>query len=692
MKPSHITLFTALRLSAVFACLVFLHREWHALLDHQSVHSLAASVATFAAASLIWIPNRSVRGWTWTAFITLLIGMTLVALTTIVWRFAAILAIVVAAMRLWHLHRRPNPPRITVIGTNVLIPLEMKITPQVVLDNTRSNQRPTASESQIEPEEQVLVNSEISAGSTPKSIRPAETPPAKAATQPATMPADSSDYVRQPRHDFSAVVGMHETKSRLLRAAREIVDGTATNRNGMLLHGPAGSGKTFFAEAIAAELGLPLISISYGAIASRWVNHSPQLAQAVFDQARRVGACVLFIDEFDSFVKARDGHNTHSMDRDLTNVMLTQIVALRGSKVILIAAPNFLDGLDPAAQREGRFDYKIEIPPPDLNARIALISTSIVKELGNEYLAHETIAALAGRWEGFSAARMTAIGGQLREMHRDGIFTRPVTFDAGMKAMRLLQGRKGRLPESVKDISEIIMPEASQSALQDLAYRMQNLEDLQKLGSVLPRGLVFAGRPGTGKTQAAMSLAKAADWAFLKTTGADIIADPHSWDRLYAECRDIRPCVLFIDEAEGILQDRLKSGYGIITEKILVTLDGADGSVPDILVIAASNHADRFDPAAIRSGRLEERILFDVPTSKAMATYVRKTLIRKLQGWEVEPDAIGQLLRILAGRTIADADALVRKAITVAALRRVHDRTTDFRADDVIEGAHSIFA
>jgi transitional endoplasmic reticulum ATPase len=71
---------------------------------------------------------------------------------------------------------------------------------------------------------------------------------------------------------------------------------------------------------------------------------------------------------------------------------------------------------------------------------------------------------------------------------------------------------------------------------------------------------------------------------------------------------------------------------------------------------------------------------------------VRTIFASKLDGaWEVEPEAVAQLLRLLAGRTIADADALVRKAITIAALRRVQERTTDFRADDVAQGARAIF-
>jgi transitional endoplasmic reticulum ATPase len=111
-----------------------------------------------------------------------------------------------------------------------------------------------------------------------------------------------------------------------------------------------------------------------------------------------------------------------------------------------------------------------------------------------------------------------------------------------------------------------------------------------------------------------------------------------------------------------------------------------------LFFIAATNHYERIDPAAVRSGRFEEKILFDVPTNKAMAAYVRKVLASKLDGaWKVESEAVVQMIGFLAGRTIADADALVRKAITIAALRRMHERTADFRAADVVQGARAIF-
>jgi transitional endoplasmic reticulum ATPase len=693
MKNSRSVLLTISRLAIVLACLAYLHHEWHALLRQESVHALAVFFATLAAASLVWIPNRDVRGWTWTAFIVLAVGMMLVTLTFTAWSPAAVAVVAAASFRLWRLHQRRPIATIVVEGTRVFIPLEMKITPQPAPDVASEKRTAATRATPAAPATKPPVAEEVPVPptSTPRPA-PMQEPRAVPAAQTTTPSWDFSENVRKPRHDFSAVVGMEGTKSRLFRTAKEIIEGISKlNSNGILLFGDPGNGKTLFAEALAGQFNVPFLSISYGDTASKWINETPGKVAGVFREAKRIGTCVLFIDEIDSFIKPRD-RNVHSMDRDLTNVMLTEIVGLRGSKVILVAATNFLEDLDCAGKRDGRFDYKIEIPAPDLAARIALLWRSITEELGDDFAQREPITALARRWEGFSAARMMALGGQLREMHRDGKFTGPVTFDIGREAMRLLQGRKGRLPEHVKDISEIIMPDSSRDALRNLAYRMRETENLEKLGSTLPRGVMFIGAPGTGKTQAAMSLAKASNFAFLKITGADIIADPGSWDRLYREACDIRPCVVFIDEVDGILQDRLHSGHGMLTEKILDTLDGAAARTSDLFFIAATNHYERIDPAAVRSGRFEEKILFDVPTNKAMAAYVRKVLASKLDGaWKVESEAVVQMIGFLAGRTIADADALVRKAITIAALRRMHERTADFRAADVVQGARAIF-
>lgn len=106
------------------------------------------------------------------------------------------------------------------------------------------------------------------------------------------------------------------------------------------------------------------------------------------------GGILLFWDEFDSLVKTRDSGHTHSMDHDMTNVMLSEIVALRGKSLMLVAASNFIDRslVDQAAIRESHFDYKIEVPPPDFEARKAIPGKSIYTALGRGSVDAETVA------------------------------------------------------------------------------------------------------------------------------------------------------------------------------------------------------------------------------------------------------------------------------------------------------------
>ena len=221
---------------------------------------------------------------------------------------------------------------------------------------------------------------------------------------------------------------------------------------------------------------------------------------------------------------------------------------------------------------------------------------------------------------------------------------------------------------------------------------MKNIHNLEKIGGRIPTGLVFFGAPGTGKTQAAMSLAKAVDFAFLKTTGTEIMANPDSWDKLVREAKDIRPVIVFIDEADDILRDRRYSNVSTLTNRILTTLDGGGGRVRDIVYIAATNHFDQLDPAAIRGGRFTEKIFFDIPSAQAMNRFIVTGLKRLAGGtYVIMPGVRAQLTRLLAGKSIADAEAALQKMIDSAAVRVLREHVAQIQTDDVCAAARSVF-
>lgn len=611
---------------------------------------------TLLAAALVWLPKW--RNW----------GRTLLA-------FAMLSAGVFCMLR--------SPNDIKMYGITIWVAAFFGI---VHLNRKRSGQISAPSSAPTFAPLKVgapapMASAPATRSSAPQQLQPAPPGPAH----------DFDRNMRRPRYTFADVVGMAETKKRLVNAAKDITEGSGTARNGVLLFGDPGNGKSMFAEALAGELKLPFFSIAYGDIASKWVNETPQKVMAAFRAARQLGTGVFFVDEIDSFLKTRDD-GAHHMDQDLTNVMLTEIVALRGSGIILIAATNMLDRLDGAGIREGRFDYKIEIPAPDLQARQAILRRSIGDHLGFDLVDNEAISRLAERWQGFSASRLSSLGAQLSDMRHDGQFGGKVTFDVGMRAMRLLQGRKGKLPENVKSIDDILMPEQSRNALRDLAFKMEHIYNLEQIGARLPPGVIFIGPPGTGKTQAAMALAKASGWAFLKITGAEIIGKPQSWDALYREACDIRPVIVFIDEADGILRHRQYSNYGMLTEKILTTMDGAGGRVRDVLFVAATNYYDRIDTAAVRGGRFEEKIIFDVPDAESMRSYVNRAVAQLRDTWEVREDVRTLLIDKVTGLSVADADAIIQKTIDTAAVRRMREGSLDLRMEDVEQGMQTVLA
>jgi transitional endoplasmic reticulum ATPase len=191
-----------------------------------------------------------------------------------------------------------------------------------------------------------------------------------------------------------------------------------------------------------------------------------------------------------------------------------------------------------------------------------------------------------------------------------------------------------------------------------------------------------------------MALAKATGWAFLSTTGAKLIANSDSWSKLVREARDIRPAIVFIDEADPILLDRRHfSNVEVLTNEILTTLSGAEGKLHDVMYIAATNHYDRLDKAVLRGGRFEEKIHFDVPKAEDMRLYVsRKLASVTSKRYAVAPGVLDRCIVLLDGRSIADADAVVAKAINFAAVRALRGNVAQLCVADVIAAASVVFA
>jgi transitional endoplasmic reticulum ATPase len=433
--------------------------------------------------------------------------------------------------------------------------------------------------------------------------------------------------IEHSRITFADVDGMEETKARLLKAGQRIVNSYKNFdhnklpiRNGILMFGPAGTGKTYFAKALAGELGLGLIHFNFTQINSMWIGEGTGRVTQVFKEAMAAAPVVLFLDEVDTiFVnRSKVAQAEHESGR-LTSALLPLIEEARAKGVVLVAATNLIDNLDPAAIRDGRFDYKIEIGYPDVQARISLFSKALKDNAVNADV--EDIKKAATRWENYSIPRLQSVAAELSESGLNS-----ASFDDMMAAMRTTQGRKGKNRNNVVTLSDLVLPSEQREALDSIAWRMQNIDTLEEMGGSLPTGLLFYGDPGTGKSLTASALAATAGWGFLATSGHDLTNDPDRIDELMREAAEIRPVIVFIDEAEDVFGHRT-GGYGnVVTNKLLSVMDGAMGRVPDIVFVAATNDPSGLDSAATRGGRFTEKLEFVLPEAKEVAVYIERWL------------------------------------------------------------------
>jgi transitional endoplasmic reticulum ATPase len=194
---------------------------------------------------------------------------------------------------------------------------------------------------------------------------------------------------------FSAIAGMQELKDTIqldvidaLNEKERYAEYGLTIPNGMLLYGPPGCGKTFFAERMAEEIGFCFYQLKPSDIQSKWVNASQENIKNLFDEARKKAPSIIFIDELDALVPNRDNSSVNHMNSSAVNEFLAQMNNCGDDGVFIIGATNLPSSIDPAILRAGRLDKKIYIPVPDLQARILIFKMYLTNrpiELGIDY-------------------------------------------------------------------------------------------------------------------------------------------------------------------------------------------------------------------------------------------------------------------------------------------------------------------
>ncbi|WP_396612824.1 CDC48 family AAA ATPase [Haloferax sp. S1W] len=235
---------------------------------------------------------------------------------------------------------------------------------------------------------------------------------AMASVEPSAM----REYVaEQPTKGFEAVGGLDDVKQTLERAVTwpltyaPLFEAAATDPpTGLLLHGPPGTGKTLLARAIAAESGVNFIHVAGPELLDRYVGESEKSVREVFDRARQAAPSILFFDEIDALATNRDsmGSDSGVTERVVSQLLTEMDNAADNPNLVVLAATNRRDALDPALLRPGRLETHVEVPKPDIEARRAIIDVHVRNKPLSTDIDLDDVAA---HMDGFSGADVAAV-------------------------------------------------------------------------------------------------------------------------------------------------------------------------------------------------------------------------------------------------------------------------------------------
>ena len=464
---------------------------------------------------------------------------------------------------------------------------------------------------------------------------------------------------------------------------------------GILIFGPPGTGKTKLARIIAHAAGASFFAVSGTEFTSKFFGESEANLRRIFETAREQRPAVLFFDELEAFLPKRaEMAFSDSAQRGIVGTFLAYtdgVAALDG--VLLVAATNYPDLIDPAALRPGRFDKLIYMSAPDTGARRAIFDIY----LRGKTLARDVDAGkLAERTERFTGADIQGVCKEaaLMVLRAGG---EPVLhlsdFESiirGVKPSLTLQMerdyqkmaeqfcRRSRKPERVEVVTrkfvsweDVVGLEEAKNALREaIEMPLTHADVLLQYGVKPSKGVLLYGPPGCGKTLLAKVVARQAKAHFLHVKGPELLRE-HSGQseakirELFDRARENTPCVLFFDEIDALTGARgttETTGTGILNQ-FLAEMDGVD-ELKGVVVLGATNRPEVMDPALRRPGRFDRLVYVPPPDGSARAALFTYELRGKPVGERLD-------LELLAGLTAdyssADIASVCNSAAVLAA-------------------------
>jgi transitional endoplasmic reticulum ATPase len=405
---------------------------------------------------------------------------------------------------------------------------------------------------------------------------------------------------------------------------------------GILLLGPPGTGKTLTARALAQELGVNYIALVGPEVMGKYYGEAETKLREVFQRAERAAPCLIFIDEIDALAPDRS-----KVEGEVEKRLVAQLLGLMDGfsaqkGVIVLAATNRPDHLDPALRRPGRFDREILFKVPDLKSRQEILTLltrkmPLASTVDLAHLAEQTGGFVGADLKGLcQAAAYGALRRQVPEL--DATPQAPLQVTAQDFAQALVTQRPAVLRSLELERPKILwgaiggLDPLKQALQEAVGGALGNPELYAHTGARAPRGILLTGPPGTGKTLLAKAVASEGRANFISVNGPELLsrwigASELAVRELFSKARQAAPCVIFIDEIDTLApaRGRYTSDSGVgdrVIGQLLTELDGmcpADG----ILLIGATNRAETLDPALLRSGRLDLHLTVGLPDEAA---------------------------------------------------------------------------
>lgn len=454
---------------------------------------------------------------------------------------------------------------------------------------------------------------------------------------------------------------------------------------GILFTGPPGSGKTLLARAVAARTTAAFFHINAPEIVSKHYGDSEAALRKVFDAAARKAPSIIFIDEIDAVAPRRDAlSGEKQVERRVVAQLLTLLDGLsdRG-RVVVMAATNLPDAIDPALRRPGRLEREVVFRPPNTAQRREILGIHLkdapldddvdldaVAEASHGYVGAD-LAALSREAALAALARsITAAGGEDRvDPSRLRVSARDI--EKGLAATRPALLRDTVVESPTIRWADIGGHQDIKAALEEaILWPLQHRDAFRTLQVPPARGVLMTGRPGSGKTLLARGLAGESGLNFIGVRPTKILSKylgdaEAAVAELFAKARHAAPSILFFDEFDSLASRR--TGKDAVLDRVvaqfLVEMDGLSPN-EDVVVLAATNRPHAIDPALLRPGRIDYVVHVPLPDLEGRRAILDVHFKGRPIGGDVDLAAVSQATEGFSGADLAAvAAAAARMAL-----------------------------